>query len=138
MPAIRLPTLLNNEYIDRGAAIRALKKVIAHGKDRIARGISIMLFPEGTRIPVGKIGKFHKSGSMLAKSVNRPIIPIAHNAGHCWQRNSLVKKPGLVTVVIGEPIPTADRSVDEVNQAAFSWMEQTMKRLEPTSHDGSC
>jgi len=115
--------------IDRGSTLQALKKVIAHGKDRLARGFSILLFPEGTRVPVGKMGKFHKSGGMLAKSTGYPIIPVAHNAGHCWQKNSLVKKPGLVDVVIGPPIETKGKSVNAINEAVFAWMSEAQKDL---------
>lgn len=116
--------------IDRGATMRALKKVIKHGKDRLGCGFSIMLFPEGTRIPVGKMGKFHKSGAMLAKSTGYPVIPIAHNAGRCWQKNSLIKLPGVVDVVIGAPIETKGKSVDQINTEVFEWMSVTQKKIE--------
>ena len=109
--------------IDRSKGVSALKKVIKHRKSGLAQGISSMFFPEGTRIPVGKMGKFHKSGAMLARSTGYPVIPIMHNAGTCWRRNSFIKYPGTIDVVIGPPIETKGKSVDEINEAVRVWME---------------
>ena len=116
--------------IDRTQGIKALKKVIAHGKDRIDRGISILLFPEGTRVAPGETVPFHKSGAMLAKAVGRPVVPIAHNAGQCWRRNSFVKYPGKITVVIGPPIDITGMNVEQINQSASDWICATMASIE--------
>jgi 1-acyl-sn-glycerol-3-phosphate acyltransferase len=32
------------------------------------------------------------------------VVPIAHNSGECWPKNSFIKRPGLITVSIGKPI----------------------------------
>lgn len=116
--------------IDRSQGVQALKSVIKEGKDRLSKGLSIVIFPEGTRVPPLANPTFHKSGSALARATHAPIVPIAHNAGQCWRRNSFLKTPGLITIVIGQPIPTEGRSVEEINQDAYQWITTTMARLE--------
>ena len=76
---------------------------------------------------------FHKSGAMLAKAVGRPVVPIAHNAGQCWRRNSFIKYPGKITVVIGPPIDITGMSVDRINQSASDWICATMASIESES-----
>lgn len=66
--------------VDRSKGLSAIKKVLEDGKDRIEnKNLSIIIFPEGTRVPVGEYPKFHRSAMKLAKVSNVPIIPVAHN-----------------------------------------------------------
>lgn len=122
--------------IDRNANIKAFKKVINEGKERIAKGLSIIIFPEGGRVRSGEHPKFLKSGSSLAKATGCKIVPIALNSGHCWQRNAFIKKPGLIQVIIGKPIDTANKTTDQINIMAYDWIKATMTTLnqstEPT------
>ena len=123
--------------IDRSQGVSALKSVIREGKDRLGKGISIVIFPEGTRVEPYTHPKFHKSGSALAKATGYPVIPIALNSGHCWRRNSFLKRPGTVTVVIGPPMNTRDKTVDEINDSTYAWMKHAMEKMEGENHDRS-
>ncbi len=116
--------------IDRSEGIKALKSVIKEGKNRLSLGISIVIFPEGTRVAPYEHPIFHKSGSALAKATGAPVIPIAHNAGQCWRRNSFLKYPGKVTVVIGPAYDTKGKSVDEINDTMYAWIKENMEKLE--------
>jgi 1-acyl-sn-glycerol-3-phosphate acyltransferase len=92
------------------------------------------MFPEGTRTPVGSQGHYKSGGARLAVRTGAPAIPIAVNAGECWPKKRFVKTPGLVTVSIGPPIPTAGRQPDEVNAEVERWIEAEMRRLSPHAY----
>lgn len=122
--------LSNHIPIDRKQGIRSLKKVIEHGKKRLSKGISIILFPEGTRVPPGENPPFHAGGAALVKGTGSKIIPVAHNAGQCWRRNSFIKYPGIIRVKVGKPIDTTGMSAKQINKVAHEWIAHTMQELE--------
>lgn len=115
--------------IDRSAGREALKKLVAHGKDRLSRGLWVVIFPEGTRTAPGQRAKYHIGGAWLASHTQSTVVPVAHNAGRYWRKNSFKKYPGTIQVVIGPPIETAGLKPDEVNQLVESWIEAEMLSL---------
>jgi 1-acyl-sn-glycerol-3-phosphate acyltransferase len=122
--------------IDRKQGKAAFASVLRQGRARLADESWVIMFPEGTRMPVGQQGKYNRGGAGFAVGAKAPVVPIAHNAGHVWPRHSLIKYPGLVTVSIGKPIPTAGRSIDEVNREVEAWIETEMRRIDPDAYDG--
>jgi 1-acyl-sn-glycerol-3-phosphate acyltransferase len=115
--------------IDRGAGHVAVTQVIEQGRDRLAKGIWITVFPEGTRMPAGQTKKYGVSGAALARDVQCPILPVAHNAGDLWPRRGLKKKPGFIRFCIGPPIDPADRPPRETNLIVQDWIETKMKEI---------
>lgn len=115
--------------IDRSAGREALKQLVSQGKDRLALGLNVVVFPEGTRIAPGKRGKYHIGGAWLATHAGAMAVPVAHNAGEFWSKNSLLKRPGTITVSIGAPIDTAGMKADELNRQVETWIEAEMARL---------
>ncbi|MDP3609998.1 MAG: lysophospholipid acyltransferase family protein [Methylophilus sp.] len=115
--------------IDRSSGREALKKLVVHGKDRLARGLWVVIFPEGTRTAPGQRGKYHIGGAWLASHTQSTVVPVAHNAGRYWRKNSFKKYPGTIQVVIGSPIETAGLKPDEVNKRVESWIEAEMLSL---------
>ncbi len=115
--------------IDRGRPREATRSLLSQGRDRLNNGLSVLVFPEGTRAPPGTIGRFSRSGAQLAASADVPLIPILHNAGDCWPPRSWVKKPGLIRVQIGEPIIPGQRSSREIAQECDTWFEQHRRQL---------
>ncbi|NLP33241.1 MAG: 1-acyl-sn-glycerol-3-phosphate acyltransferase [Oligella ureolytica] len=128
---------LNNIPIDRSKASEALRQVIRKGSQRIKEGRSPVLFPEGTRIPVGYKGRYKPGGVRLAMQSDTEIIPVAHNAGKLWPRNSFIKKPGLVTLSFGAPIKPAGRSSEEITAEVEHWIESEMIRINPEDYPSS-
>ncbi len=116
--------------IDRGAGRQALNQIIEQGKERLTSGYWIVIFPEGTRVPSGEMGRFGIGAAKLAIESGYPIVPIAHDAGKVWPRNQFIKKPGVIKLVIGAKIATKDKTVTEVNQQVYQWMEGQMTQLE--------
>lgn len=117
--------------IDRSKGRDAFEQVVKVGQQRLNEGRWPILFPEGTRIAPGKMGRFKMGGALLATRTQAPVIPIALNAGECWPRNSFIKRPGLITVSIGPPIASAGLTPEELNARVFQWIEGEMTRISP-------
>jgi 1-acyl-sn-glycerol-3-phosphate acyltransferase len=115
--------------IDRSAGMQALKQTLEQGRDRLAQGFWIIIFPEGTRISPGQKGKYQVGGAWLAAKTGAPVVPIAHNAGHRWRKNAFLKFPGIITVSIGEPIDPAGLEPEELNRRVEDWIESEVARL---------
>ena len=120
--------------IDRSAGRTAVTQVIRQGRDRLAEGIWVTVFPEGTRVPTGETKKYGISGAALAKEVGCPIVPVAHNAGDLWPRRGLMKKRGLVRFCIGPPIDPAGRTPKETNRIVQDWIEGRMREISSGYH----
>jgi 1-acyl-sn-glycerol-3-phosphate acyltransferase len=115
--------------IDRGSGHRAVNQVLDQGRDRLAAGIWVLVFPEGTRVGRGETRKYGLSGALLASQSGAKIAPVAHNAGDFWPRRGLLKKPGTIRVVIGPAIETAGRDPRELNAEVQDWIEATMREI---------
>lgn len=128
---------IDNIAIDRGKSSEAMRQVLRIGSKRIAQGRSPVLFPEGTRTPVGHKGRYKPGGVRLSMHTQTDIIPVAHNAGKLWPKNSFVKKPGTVTISFGPAIKPGERSSDEINAEVEHWIESEMIRLNPEDYQSS-
>ena len=118
--------------IDRDNPKAALKQVAAEGDKLLKDGVWVLIFPEGTRVPFGKIGKFSRGGTALAVNANLPVLPIAHNAGKYWPKEGWGKRAGTIELVIGEPMyaeGTGPRAIAALNDRAAAWNEQTQRDL---------
>jgi len=118
--------------IDRSNPKAALKQLAKQGDERIRQGAWVLIFPEGTRIPPGQIGKFSRGGAALAVNAGLPVLPIAHNAGEFWPKQGWAKYPGTIQVVIG-PLMHAEgegpRAIAELNERAYAWVAQTQQQI---------
>lgn len=117
--------------IDRAAGKDALRQVIEQGKQRLAEGFWPVVYPEGTRAPIGAAQRYKVGGAALATNAGVKVVPVAHNAGEFWGRNAFLKRPGEIVVSIGPAIETAGRSPEQVNADAEDWIEGEMRRLFP-------
>ncbi|HEY5810360.1 MAG TPA: lysophospholipid acyltransferase family protein [Povalibacter sp.] len=115
--------------INRRAGASAVNQVIEQGKERLAAGFWILIFPEGTRVAAGESRKYGISGTLLASRAGCKIIPVAHNAGAYWARRGWVKKPGTIRVAIGPPIDAAGRDPRELNEEVRSWIERKIASM---------
>jgi 1-acyl-sn-glycerol-3-phosphate acyltransferase len=123
--------LLRMIPIDRSKGKDAFAHVVIQGRRRLADGQWIIMFPEGTRIPVGERGKYKGGGTRLAVETNTPVVPIAMNAGEYWPKGSFIKRPGMVTVSIGKPISPEGLSSAEMMQQVENWIESEMRVISP-------
>ena len=115
--------------IDRSLGVRSLRQLVREGKERLSAGLWVVVFPEGTRLAPGVRRKYHPGGAMLAEKSGYPIIPIAHNAGYLWPRNSFLKRPGTIRMVIGPPIPSKGKKAAQILRETEDWIETTIAGL---------
>jgi len=115
--------------IDRGAGMQALKQMLEQGRQRLAQGFWIIIFPEGTRIAPGQRGRYQIGGAWLAVHTGAPVLPIAHNAGRLWRKNAFLKFPGTIIVSIGKPIDPQGLTPEELNRRVEDWVETETARL---------
>ena len=123
-------------HIDRKLRTQAFNRVVQQGKTLLDQGIWVIMFPEGTRIARGQKGQYKTGGTRLAIEAGVPVVPIAVTSAKCWPRKAFVKKPGVVDVSIGKPIPSQGRSPDELMQEVEAWIEAEMRRLDPEAYTG--
>lgn len=115
--------------IKRSNGREAVKQLLRQGKDRLAQGFCVVIFPEGTRMPYGERGKYKIGGALLAASSGAAVVPVAHNAGKLWGRNAFLKHPGVITMSIGPAIDPQGLATDEINRRAEEWIENEVLRL---------
>ena len=112
--------------IKRSKPAGAIRQVLKQGKQRLSKGIKVIIFPEGTRIRSSEVATFMTSGAALAKSAGVQILPVRHDAGHCWPASSWLKTPGTINLVIGPPIDTADGKPRELTEQAHKWIASAL------------
>lgn len=89
---------------DRAASAGALRSMMKDAKVALAEGRSVLIFPEGTRSPIGERPELRSGFAGLYRILGLPVVPIALRSGHVWPKKGL-KRPGVITIAFGEPIP---------------------------------
>ena len=121
-------------HIDRSKRTEAWNKVAKRGRELFAQGNWVIMFPEGTRIPRGQKGRYQSGGTRLAIETGAPVIPVAVTSAKCWPRKAFIKKPGIVDISIGPPIPSVGRKPTELMREVEAWIEAEMLRLDPEAY----
>ena len=115
--------------INRSNARESIKQMYEQGRERLSIGLSILIFPEGTRVAAGEKGEYKSGGVRLAKHLKVPMVPIAHNGGEFWPRGSFLIYPGVISVVVGEPITHDAGDANTINAQVEAWIEGEMARI---------
>lgn len=115
--------------IDRSNPIQALKDVKSKGIERLQQGNNLLIFPEGTRTPVGQVGNYARSGADIAISAGVPIVAVAHNAGEYWPHKQMIKYPGTIRVVISEPFITEGKDRKQLTEEVKNWIEGEIAKM---------
>tara|TARA_B100001996_G_scaffold242308_1_gene187503 strand:- start:504 stop:1211 length:708 start_codon:yes stop_codon:yes gene_type:complete len=115
--------------INRDSTIKSFKQIADQGYERLKKGYWVVIFPEGTRVAPNKKKKYLPGGGMLAEKSGAQVVPVAHNAGRLWPRNSMIKKPGLITIKIGPVIKSENKSAKEITNEVENWIEKTVGEL---------
>jgi 1-acyl-sn-glycerol-3-phosphate acyltransferase len=122
--------LLRPIAINRGAGHQAVNQVIEQGKERLAAGLWVIIFPEGTRVAVGEKRKYGVSGALLSVATGKLVVPVSHNAGSFWPRRGILKKPGTIRVVIGEPLLSEGKQARDLNEEIRQTIESGLTQIE--------
>jgi 1-acyl-sn-glycerol-3-phosphate acyltransferase len=118
--------MLNPIAINRAKPKEAILQTLKEGSDRLSKGMYVLLFPEGTRVKAGRVGKYARSSFELAKRNQVKVLPLCHNSGDCWPAHRFIKKPGIITLNIGKPFYVEDskRSAEDVR----AWVEKNLNK----------
>jgi 1-acyl-sn-glycerol-3-phosphate acyltransferase len=99
----------------------------------LADGVWVVLFPEGTRAPVGEQRAFGAGGAALARAAKRPVLVVAHNAGLFWPAHEINKRSGTIRLQLSPLIATEGLTSKQINARAEAWLAETMPQLEAHS-----
>lgn len=116
--------MLNPIAINRSKPKEAILQTLEEGSNRLKNGMYVLLFPEGTRVKAGMVGKYARSSFELAKRNGVMVLPLCHNSGDCWPAHKFIKKPGKIKLIIGEPFYVEDskQSASDVRK----WVEKKL------------
>lgn len=115
--------------IDRKASRAGLEQILTQGRERLDDGCWVVIFPEGTRVAPGERRRYRQGGAKLAEKTGYPVLPVAHNAGDLWPRNSFIKRPGTIELRFGPIIESVGRSAAEINRLAEDWIETAVQDM---------
>jgi 1-acyl-sn-glycerol-3-phosphate acyltransferase len=115
--------------INRDSTIKSFRQIVDQGCERLQKGYWVIIFPEGTRVAPNKKKKYLPGGGMLAEKSGAQVVPVAHNAGRLWPRNSMIKKPGLITIKIGPVIKSENKSAKVITDEVENWIEKEVGEL---------
>ena len=109
-------------HLTRSKKIVSLKKLIKDGTDKLKNGISLVIFPEGTRAKPHKgLKKFSNSCGLLSVKNSVPIVPICHNSGLFWKNRRFNKQSGEVQVRIGAPL--YGNNAKDLTKEVYNWIK---------------
>jgi 1-acyl-sn-glycerol-3-phosphate acyltransferase len=97
--------------VERTAGAKALRAMVAAGKDAAESGRPVIIFPEGTRVRVGAKPPLRPGFAGLYRALGLPVVPVALDSGELWGRG-LVHRSGVVTFKVGETIPAGLKRED--------------------------
>lgn len=117
-------------FINREHGLEAIRTIDRESKRRFSQGFSLVVFPEGTRVAPGRVGDYKAGGVLPALAAGVPIVPVAHNAGAFWGRKAFLKKPGVIQVRIGPPIPTIGLT-SKAHKQLLAQVRETIEEMMP-------
>ncbi len=115
--------------IDRSSGRSAIQQMCEQAKDRLAKKRWIIVFPEGTRRPVGAEPHYRVGGAMIAQNAPSDVLPVALNAGEFWPRMGFIKWPGVITVSIGPVIHSEGKTASQILAETENWIEGRMAEI---------
>lgn len=121
--------------IDRTDPRKSLRDLIKQGTDRLKNNIWVVLFPEGTRAPLGEEHSFQPGGAALARAAKSPVLVVAHNAALFWPAHQFKKNSGTITLRLSPLIDTDGKNSREINNEAQAWLAANMRELETLPGD---
>jgi 1-acyl-sn-glycerol-3-phosphate acyltransferase len=114
--------------LDRTNAM-SVRKILQIGSQKLENGISVVIFPESTRLNPGQNAPFKAGCATLAFQNNVPIIPMAHNAGTLWPKGFWIH-PGTIKVKIGKPMMAKEgQDARALSADVEKWIVETKNSL---------
>ncbi len=113
--AFRLAKFVPVDRENRDAALASVNEAVKYMRE----GYSFLVYPEGTRSPDGRLRRFKKGSFAIAIEAGIPVVPVSCAGAHrVMKKNSLIIRPGTVTVRFGKPIDAKEYTVDQRDELA--------------------
>ncbi len=126
-PATRRAGYIGIERDDPRKAVKSMNQAA----ERIKNGASVLIFPEGTRSPDGRLGQFKKGGFSLAVKSGCDIVPVAISGSYrIAPKGSLRIKKGSFSLSIGKPISLANHTKRKIPQLMDQVKEAMLRQME--------
>ncbi len=122
-------SLLGFVMINRNAGRGAIQQISEQARIKIPLGRWIVIFPEGTRMPVGAEPQYRIGAMKVSADTQIPMLPVAVNSGEFWPRMGFIKWPGTVTVIFGPLIHPGNKTPDELRTEVQTWIEGQMGQI---------
>jgi 1-acyl-sn-glycerol-3-phosphate acyltransferase len=122
--------------VDRAAGARAMRSVLAMAAERLKEGRSLVLFPEGTRVPVGRKARYQPGVAGIYKYLDVPVVPVALNSGLFWPKAGPTGRTGTLRMEFLDPIPPGLEK-DEFLARLSDVLETATARLVAQEEQGS-
>lgn len=99
-------------YVDKHSPA-AVRLTMETAEKRLRGGMSVVVFPEGSRTKDGHIHAFRRGAYMLAMEFNLPVVPVTvDGAYNIMPPDALLMRPGLITITIHKPIEAGEDGHD--------------------------
>ena len=122
--------LLRPIAIDRSKRKDARKTLLTQGLQRLQEEkISVLVFPESTRVAHGEFKSFSNGAAELAVAAGVKIVPVYHNAGLFWPAHRFIKRAGTVDVVVLPAIDTVGREPRQLTQELQRLIHEGLAKL---------
>ena len=106
-------------FVDNSSPVAAAKTV-REAEQRLKKGASISIFPEGSRTPTGELGKFKKGAYQMAVDMKLPVVPVTINGSYkVMSRHTVFFTPHRMEMIIHDPIPTENLVAENLRDAAI-------------------
>ncbi|MCH5330226.1 MAG: 1-acyl-sn-glycerol-3-phosphate acyltransferase [Alistipes sp.] len=116
--------------IERGNGAEAMRKVTAQGRKWLDRGVSVSIFPEGTRSRDGEIGRFKAGAFVLAKEAGAEILPVVMDGTDTMVRkNRTFRWRNTIKIKILEPVSAERVAAVEQKELADEIRERMIAAL---------
>ena len=102
--------------VNRSGGSKAMKQMLNEAKKLLAKGMSIIIFPEGTRTKPGEAGEYKPGAAFLYQNTDVPVVPVALNSALFWAKKSFLRKPGKIII---EFLPSVPRGLDKREFMSF-------------------
>lgn len=101
--------MMSGIKVDRNGGMSAVKKLITESKQYLKTGHNIVIFPQGTRVPINKSTDeypYQPGIAAMYLACQVKVVPVALNSGYFWPKGKLIEKTGTITIEFLDPIDT--------------------------------